>query len=236
MRHDRRLSGITVVGAALLTVVLGLASYAEYPHRFSPAANWFSDLGDTSLNPRGAPFFRLDMIVVGVGLAVFFAGLGRLRPGLGGRTRPVLAVAQVAGLVAALAATLSGLFSENQEAAHALWASTLYVTLAVAVGLTGWVMFRHPEVPARLAGLAFVTGASDAVAVAARRHWLEWVAVPLLLVFVAVASLATVRVASVPRPSDGLARLARRPWRRPPRGTLPHDAPGVGAPGPARER
>jgi hypothetical protein len=158
--------------------------------------NWISDLGNTWLNPRGSTLFRLDMVVVGVGLAAFFVGLRALAREQRLWTKLLIVLAQVGGLVASLALVMTGIFSENDLHAHALWASILFISLAVSVLFLGCGVFFHPRIPAWVTGFAFAVCAADAVSIVARSPWLEWVAVPLLLAFVAQVSYGTWRAVS----------------------------------------
>ncbi len=55
-------------------------------------------------------------------------------------------MAQLSGLVASLALAMTGVFSENQQSAHALWAApVLFVALAVTVMMLGWGVLSHPR-------------------------------------------------------------------------------------------
>ena len=200
----RRYPLTTIAGAVSIAVCvsLALAAYLVYPWAFSPMTNWISDLGNTWLNPRGSILFRLDMVVVGVGLAAFFLGLRALTQGQHLRTRVLIVLAQVTGLVAALAVSMTGVFSENQESAHALWATVLFVAFAVTVMLLGWGVLYHPGVPTRVSYVALVACAADITSIVARSHWLEWVAVPLLLLFVAQVSAGTWKAAQEPVPRE----------------------------------
>jgi hypothetical protein len=103
----------------------------------------------------------------------------------------LIAVGQLAGLVGAAALVMTGIFSENDYAAHALWATVLFIALATAVWFIGWAPVWHPDLPQRLSYLAFAVCAVDVVSVVARRHWLEWLAVGLLLCFVGAVALGT---------------------------------------------
>lgn len=205
MRRRYPLTTIAGVVSIAVCVSLALAAYLVYPWAFSPMTNWISDLGNTWLNPRGSFLFRLDMVVVGVGLAAFFLGLRALMHGQHLRTRVLIVLAQVSGLVAAAALVMTGIFSENQEGAHALWATVLFVALAVTVPLLGWGVLYHPRVPTRVSYVALVACAADIVSIMARSHWLEWVAVLLLLLFVAQVSSGTWKAAqgTAPREQHG---------------------------------
>lgn len=67
----------------------------------------------------------------------------------------------------------------------------------------GWGLFFHPRVPSLLGAFAFAVCAADVVSIVNRSHWLEWVAVPLLLVFVAQLSYGAWRLAPSRSPSAG---------------------------------
>ena len=195
----------TVAGAASIIVCVSLAgaAYAWYPWAFSPMTNWISDLGNTLLSPIGSILFRLDMVIVGVGLAAFFLGLRALTHGQRIWIKLLIGLGQIGGLVASLAVTMTGIYSEDQNTAHALWASILFISLAVTVMFIGWGLFFHPRVQSLLGAFAFAVCAADVVSIVNRSHWLEWVAVPLLLVFVAQLSYGAWKLAPSRWPSAG---------------------------------
>ena len=194
MRAKYPLATIAGMASIIACVTLAVAAYIAYPWPFSPLTNWISDLGNTWLNPQGSFFFRLDMVVVGVGLVAFFLGLRALTRGQHLWMRLLIVLAQVSGLVSSFALAMTGVFSENQLRAHALWASVLFIALAVTVLLVGWGVLYHHRVPAMVSYFAFVVSATDIVSVVARSYWLEWVAVILLLVFVAQISYGVWKV------------------------------------------
>ncbi len=191
LRRRPPLATIAGLAAIVVSLTLAIVAYAYYPWAFSPAANWISDLGNTFLSPRGSIFFRLDMIAVGAVLAAFFVGLRAWARGQHILMKLLIAVGQLSGLVGAAALVMTGIFSENDYAAHALWATVLFIALATAVWFIGWAPVWHPDLPQRLSYLAFAVCAVDVVSVVARRHWLEWLAVGLLLCFVGAVALGT---------------------------------------------
>ena len=190
---SRRPPLVTIAGLAAIVVgiTLALVAWAYYPWAFSPAANWISDLGNTLLSPRGSLFFRLDMVAMGVVLVAFFVGLRAWARGQGVVIRLLVAVGQLSGLVGAAALVMTGIFSENDYAAHGLWATVLFIALASAVWFIGWAPVWHPHLSLKITYLAFAVCAADVVSVAARRHWLEWLAVGLLLCFLGAVSLGS---------------------------------------------
>ena len=185
------LATIAGLAAIVVSVTLAVVAYSLYPWAFSPAANWISDLGNTLLSPRGSFFFRLDMIAVGAVLAAFFIGLRAWARGQHIALQLLVAIGQISGLVAAGALVMTGIFSENDSTAHALWATVLFIALATAVWFIGWAPVWHPVLPQKITYLAFAVCAVDVISIVARRHWLEWVAVGLLLCFVGAVSLGT---------------------------------------------
>ncbi|MEI6726342.1 MAG: DUF998 domain-containing protein [Actinomycetes bacterium] len=207
MRTRYPVTTIAGVASIAVCVSLGSAAYFFYPWAFSPMTNWISDLGNTWLNPRGSMLFRADMVVVGIGLSVFFLGLRALTHGQSLLTRVLIVLAQLSGLVASLALAMTGVFSENQQSAHALWATVLFVSLAVTVMMLGWGVLSHPGVPTWIGYFALAAFAVDIVSIVARSYWLEWVAVPLLLLIVAQVSYGTLKVA---RAAAGREKVAGR--------------------------
>jgi hypothetical membrane protein len=203
-----RLPTATIAGVTSVAVCVSLAAaaYLVYPHRwaFGPTTSWFSDLGDTWRNPRGSMVFRVDMVLVGIGLTVFFIGLSRLTPGQLRRTRLPIVLAQLSGLVGSLSLALSGIYSQNQQPEHALWATLALVAFALSVMLLGWGAISHSGLPTWTCFLALAACASDGALIATREYWLEWVAVPLLLFFLAQVSWGTWRAAQRTAPAAGL--------------------------------
>jgi hypothetical membrane protein len=202
LRRRPPLATISGLTAIAVCVALALVAYAYYPGAFSPAANWISDLGNTLLSPRGSMFFRADMVSVGVVLGAFFVGLAAWHHGQRPIFRAFLALGQFSGLVAAAALVMTGIYSENDRATHALWVTILFIAMASAVWFIGWAPVWHPRLPQKIPYIAWAACAADLVAVVAQRHWLEWLAVGLSLSFVAAVALGTWSMAHIAVPDD----------------------------------
>jgi nitrogen fixation-related uncharacterized protein len=71
--------------AGLLTVLvfinLSCFSWSLFPGEFTPITHQFSDLGINLLNPRGAIYYKLALILSGIGLYFFFWGLNCWKTG-----------------------------------------------------------------------------------------------------------------------------------------------------------
>jgi hypothetical protein len=129
----------------------------------------------------------------GILLALFFVALGGLFRQQGGKRRAFMTVAEVFGVLAALALIMTGVFSEDRATPHSTFSVILYISFGTAVWFVGWAFLYAPGHMRRLSYFAFaVTAATWAFAVLPHTHWLEWVAVFLLLAFVGVVAVAMV--------------------------------------------
>jgi hypothetical protein len=175
--------------AVVTYVSLAVASYAHYPTAFNPRDNWLSDLGNVSLNPSGALLYRLDAILVGVLLAVFFLGFGFMASKQETRVRIFLFLAQLCGSIAAGALILTGIFSEGTHASHSFWSVVLYIAFGTAVFLSGWAFLHYPGFPRSLSYFAFSVTVLDWIMAAFNKtYFLEWIMVALLLLYVGIVS------------------------------------------------
>ncbi len=75
MALKSRLSYIS--GFALIAIYFSffLLSLAFFPTAYSPMANWLSDLGNSSLNPKGALLYNLGCILTALLEIPFMIGL-----------------------------------------------------------------------------------------------------------------------------------------------------------------
>ena len=67
--------------AGLLVLVgyisFALVAYIFYPGPFAPNRSWLSDLGNAEVNPQGAIFYNLGIILTGLLLLGFFLGFAQ---------------------------------------------------------------------------------------------------------------------------------------------------------------
>jgi hypothetical membrane protein len=218
---------VTIAGLTTIVVGVSLAliAYSRYPSAFSPASNWLSDLGNTLLSPRGAVFFRVDVVVCGVALAGFFLGLGSWHRGQRPLFRGLLGFGQFNGLVAGAALAMSGVVAEDHPTEHAIWVTVFFISLALAVWVVGLAPVWHRQLPQWLPSIGVVAFTACLAALIARRYWLEWLAIALVLCFIGAVSLSTWATA---RRASGNARPAHAPRRAAlslPGGRLRHQPP-----------
>ena len=183
--------------AILVFLSLGAVSYARYPAAFSVTKNWLSDLGNQTLNPHGAAIFRFDVILVGLVMGLFFAGLAVWRRRQRTRTRVFVSLAQLFGLVSGLAMMMTGVFSEGQHASHSLWALLFFISSGASVFLSGLAFLHHRHPSKKLTYLAFSLAVLEwAMAGVSKIHLLEWVVIAVLLLYFAFVAVGTSTIAS----------------------------------------
>jgi hypothetical membrane protein len=124
-------------------------------------------------------------------LALFFVALGVSFSQQGGKRRAFMTVAEVCGLIAALALIMTGVFPEDRAAPHSAFSTILYISFGTAVWFVGWAFLYVPGRGRRLSYFAFaVVAAVWAFALFPHTYWLEWAAVFLLLLFVGAVAVA----------------------------------------------
>ncbi len=195
----RRVSLTSFVGVLVILVYLCLsvASYLHYPRSFNPHDNWLSDLGDAALNPSGAFLYRIGSILTGLLVADFFLGLRAAWRNQPSSARVSFRIAQIFGIVAAIALIMTGVFSEGQHVSHSLWSGILFVSFGMAVLFSGWALLSDRGVSRRLSYFAFAITAVDWVmGIFSETHFLEWLMVALMLVYVGAVSWRMAWIAS----------------------------------------
>lgn len=182
-------------GALALVLFLGLvtASYLFYPSSFGPG-NWLSDLGDRRLNPDGALFYRLAPVVAGFGLIIFFVGLKDWYRGQRGTSKTFMSIAQPFGVLGSFALIMTGWFSKADPVPHLFWSITGTYMCFGSVVSVGIALLSCTSV-SRLFSIFCFVSATVAITAATylKASWLEWIAVSMLMVFVASVSCLTLR-------------------------------------------
>jgi hypothetical protein len=200
----RRFTLATAAGilGILVYLCLTLASYAYYPAALNPQDNWLSDLGNGSLNPSGALLYRLGCVLTGVLLGLFFVGLRTMTRSQSARPRIFFMVSQGFGLIAAFALIMTGIFSEGEHASHSLWSAVLYISFGTAAFFCGWAFLYYPRFSRSLSYLAFAITVIDWVMSAFNTtHFIEWIMVSLMLLFVGAVSYRVTGAPSVLLPA-----------------------------------
>jgi hypothetical membrane protein len=200
--HAIRVCSFAGLSCVAVYLVLAVAAACFYPASFGPAANWLSDLGNRSLNPSGAVFYRLAGVLGGAALMVFFFALGSLARGERKQVRVLLLVAQVCGILASAFFALTGVFSEDMMPMHSWFSRGLFIAFGTAVALTGIAILRGTGLPRWLAGICVGVWLVDIVSgFFGQTRWLEWVVVALLIAYITAIAVWGLLGAAMEKPA-----------------------------------
>jgi hypothetical membrane protein len=181
-------------------------AYSLYPGPFSPNANWLSDLGDYSQNPRGAILYDVGVMITGILIALFALSYVAWRPALRRRGRAILAVGIASGIAAGASLALTGLFPLPTPM-HGLLGMSFQINMGDLIAFTTIPLLRHPRFlrPIAVVGLASVLADLN-FSVFNNTPFFEWVDIGLFLVFAALMSFNLWRATASSPARDPLPR------------------------------
>ena len=180
-------SGLAGVASYLLFALL---AFLKFQGSFSPTKNWLSDLGSKELNPQGAVFYNAGIVLTGVCLIVFFAGLGFWKIAENKAQKILLPLTQIFGVMGSAAMVMSAVFPITSTATHSFWSTGLYILLGTAFALSVAALRYHAQVPRWVLIIgAIVVVVNFVWCVALNIQPLEWATVGLFLLYVVLLSL-----------------------------------------------
>jgi hypothetical membrane protein len=157
-KEVRRAPPMSAVAGAAVIILFCLFTFSSWvllPKAYSPASNWLSDLGNSSLNPNGAVLFNLGCILTGIALFPFFIGLYKWYTDQKWR-KTSLMITQAVGFAAALALIMIGVFSEDAGWLHHFWSQVFFVLNFLVFVLVGASLFNHPHYIRAVAYYGFI--------------------------------------------------------------------------------
>jgi hypothetical protein len=177
--------------SGLLTILafinLSCFSWSLFPGDFTPFTHSFSDLGVIALNPRGAIFFQLALILSGIGLFFFFWGLKCWKSDETVVKKRVK-ISQIYGYIASFLLLLQGVFI----VLHLNISTELFMYIfGFATLFTASTLFKHPKMPKWLSIFSIVTGLVNISVFFFNPLWLSWITTFSWLLFVLFFSLRT---------------------------------------------
>jgi hypothetical protein len=187
-------------GSSIFTVIsyllFAFLSLVNFPAAYSPMSNWLSDLGSYQLNPRGAIFYNLGVMVAGISALSFFMGLSSWALAGNKKQNAMLFLTQLFGSLGSLSMVMSALFPINIEGTHAFWSASLYILMGTAFAFSVATLRYHSRYPRWLLFLGVLVAIEDVVwSVALNIYILEWVTVALFLLYILLLGIETQRKA-----------------------------------------
>jgi hypothetical membrane protein len=175
-------------------------SLTLYPTPFSITANYLSDLGDLELNPSGAVFYNVGIILAGLALFPFFIGLYKWYSDK--RWREILLIAtQIIGFVEAFSLIMIGVFPENSfnPDPHILWSDIQFTLNLIVLILADAALITHPKFIRTIGYYGFVVAAIQVVTLVLifmgnSSSLVEWFTVFTTLAFVGLIVINMLKV------------------------------------------
>jgi hypothetical membrane protein len=194
MNITRKLSFYSSMIAAGCYALFTLLALIKYPAAYSPLNNWLSDLGSYTLNPRGAIFYNLGIVVAGVSIALFFFGLSPWRKSGNKLQNIMLLLAQICGTLGALSMLLSALFPINIKDIHSFLSASLYILIGSGFVFSVAAFWYYSKYPRWLLIFGIFVALEDILwGLILNIFIIEWLTVALFLFYILLVGFVTNR-------------------------------------------
>ncbi len=190
----RSISFISSILVVITYLVFTVLSAMQFPTPFSPTRNWLSDFGSSTLNPGGAIYYNIGIVLSGVFVLVFFVGLSAWLMKGNKVQNFMLWLTQIFGSLGAISMVMSAIFPITKEGLHSFWSAALYILLGTGFGFSVAALRYYSRFPRGLLVLGVLVAAVDMVwGVVLNIYLVEWVTVGLLLVYILLLGIETNR-------------------------------------------
>lgn len=190
----RNLAFYSSVFAVVIYLLLAFLAFISLSASYSPLENWLSDLGSYRLNPKGAIFYNLGIILTGITLIVFFSSLAEWKMVGNKKQNVMLFLTQFFGYAGAIAMIMSAVFPITNEGIHSFWSASLYILLGTAFAFSVAAMRYYPYYPKWLLVLGGLIAVVDIVwGLIANIYLMEWITVALFLFYILLLGVVTGR-------------------------------------------
>jgi hypothetical membrane protein len=184
-------SSVFIVACYLL---FSLLAFLNLPTHYSPMDNWLSDLGSYQLNPKGAIFYNLGIILTGVILLFFFGSLVELKIAGDKKQNTLLLLTQLFGITGAFAMIMSAVFPITFGGIHSFLSALLYILLGTAFAFSVTALRYYSGYPRWLLVLGGLIAVEDMVwGLILNTYLMEWITVGLFLIYILLLGLVTRR-------------------------------------------
>lgn len=179
------ISSVAGIMAIIFYLVFTLTSFLHYPTVYSPFTNWLSDLGNSQLNPSGAIFYNVGVILTGITILPFYIGLYKWNTGEK-RMKILLTIAQLAGISSALSLIMVGVFPEDYPEAHWFWSTILFVSFAFFLTFSAGSLVKHPAFIKPIAYYGFTAAVINFMSEVIYNLVFvgEWISVSMFIIYV----------------------------------------------------
>lgn len=178
--------------AVLCYLAFAFLAFIQYPMPFSPIKNWLSDLGNVILNPGGAAFYNIGIVLTALLLMMFFLGLSKWKIMNNKIQVIMLLLTQAFGILGSICMVMSALYPINFLETHSFWSTSLWILLSTGFVFSVAMLRYHQNIP----GWLLILGISTALMVILTSflptiYALEWISLFLFLSYVSLVGLKT---------------------------------------------
>ena len=184
---------ISAILSAITYGIFATLAYTKYPLPLSPFRNWLSDLGNQIVNPQGASFYNIGMILCALFLAIWFtSGLSQWRMKDNTIQQRLLFISQFTGILTAFGLIMSALYPINFEQVHSFWSKIHFMMFGMGFGFSVAALRYHPRIPKASLYLGAVAAVLPTLMlIFYKAYWLEWIAVGLFIIYILWIGIAS---------------------------------------------
>lgn len=186
MKHFRMNLSLSSILILLSYSIFTLLAFFKYRLPYSPVKNWLSDLGNKVLNPNGAIFYNIGVVLTALCLVFFFLGFSVLKSRENRIRNLMILLTQSFGILGCVSMALSAVYSIDTPAPHSFFSAGMRISLGSAFAFSVAALRYDPKVPRWLLVLGALTTLTNfLVSVLANSTYiLEWPTIFLFLVYV----------------------------------------------------
>lgn len=176
--------------ATAVYLIFTLTSFLIYPAKYSPLTNWLSDLGNPLENPSGAIYYNLGCIITAILLVLFYIGLQIWNTGTK-RTKMLLTIARITGILAALTLITASLFPLGTfTTVHTISSKMLSVFLGFFLTFSATLLLRNPAAIRWFALFGYITALFNFIyGVFLYEVFIaEWISLAMFIIFILLIS------------------------------------------------
>ncbi len=195
---------IAGVASIVLYCTFTVISIIFFPSPVSPTQNFLSQLGNSRLNPNGAIFYNLALILAGLAGILFYLGLYQWYTKEKGNK--LLTAALAVGFVNALSIIMTGVFSESVNySLHVFWSFLIFISFVPVLILVNTALLTYPGFSRLISYYGFLVAVIDVSLLVMLLTLgfgpgigplMEWIAVFSYLVWVGLIAYSTIKVMS----------------------------------------
>jgi hypothetical membrane protein len=196
MKMFRRIPIIASILVVFCYITFTSLALLNYPLPYSPLKNWLSDLGNIKISPLGGQYYNLGIILTASLLFIFYLSIFVWRMKNKKVQNIMVLLSQIFGVGGSIAMIMSAIYPINNPVPHSFWSAALSMGIATSFVFSVAALRYFPQTPKWILVLGILIAALVIVVSIFFNtvQVLEWVVIPLYLLFLLVLGQATRRI------------------------------------------